>query len=249
MPEISESKYTVFAGWDDVPHLDEITKRELLASTPPHLRDARSKGIPSLGAGAIYPVPESEITCEPFAIPDHWPRAYGMDVGWNRTAVVWGAIDRGSDTLYLFSEHYRGQAEPSIHASSIKSRGNWIPGVIDPASRGRSQADGQSLMDTYRDLGLLVRAADNSRESGIYQVWERLSTGRLKVFKTLQNWLAEYRIYRRDEHGRIIKENDHIMDATRYLVMSGIQVSCTKPVDDDYHDDWGDDGRSDVGGY
>lgn len=104
-------------------------------------------------------------------------------------------------------------------------------------------------MDTYRDLGLLVRAADNSRESGIYQVWERLSTGRLKVFKTMQNWLAEYRIYRRDEHGRIIKENDHIMDATRYLVMSGIAVSCTKPRDDEYFDDWGDDGRSDVGGY
>lgn len=249
MPEISESKYTVFAGWDDVPHLDEITKRELLASTPPHLRDARSKGVPSLGAGAIYPVPESEITCEPFSIPDHWPRAFGMDVGWNRTAAVFGALDRESDTLYLFSEHYRGQAEPSIHAASIKSRGAWIPGVIDPASRGRSQADGLSLMDTYRDLGLLVRAADNSRESGIYQVWERLSTGRLKVFKTMQNWLAEYRIYRRDEHGRIIKENDHIMDATRYLVMSGIAVSCTKPRDDEHFDEWGDDGRSDVGGY
>ena len=36
------------AGWDDVPHLEERTKTELLESTPPHLRDARSKGIPSL---------------------------------------------------------------------------------------------------------------------------------------------------------------------------------------------------------
>ncbi len=25
-------------------------------------------------------------------------------------------------------------------------------------------------------------------------------------------------MYRRDEKGRIVKENDHIMDATRYLV-------------------------------
>lgn len=229
MPEISPSKYTVFAGWDDVPHLDADTKRELLASTPPHLRDARSKGIPSLGSGAIYPVPESEITCDPFQIPDHWPRAYGMDVGWNRTAAIWGAIDRDSDTLYLFSEHYRGQAEPAIHAESIKSRGDWIKGVIDPAARGRSQIDGESLMQKYTDNGLLLEKAINSIETGLYEVWERLSTGRLKVFKTMQNFMAEYRIYRRDENGRIIKENDHLMDATRYLVVSGIGVSCTKP--------------------
>lgn len=230
MPEITPSKYTVFAGWDDVPHLGEQTKRELLASTPPHLRDARSKGIPSLGAGAIYPVPESEILCDPFIIPDHWPRAYGMDVGWNRTAAVWGAIDRDSDILYLFSEHYRGLAEPTIHAESIRSRGEWIKGVIDPAARGRSQHDGETLMQKYIDLGLKIEKANNSRESGIYEVWERLSTGRIKVFRTMQNWLAEYRIYRRDTKGAIIKENDHLMDSTRYLVVSGINVSSVKPV-------------------
>jgi len=35
MGEISASKYVVQAGWSSVPHLDEKTKRELLASTPP----------------------------------------------------------------------------------------------------------------------------------------------------------------------------------------------------------------------
>jgi hypothetical protein len=34
-------------------------------------------------------------------IPDSWPRAFGMDVGWNRTAVVWGARDPGSGVIYL----------------------------------------------------------------------------------------------------------------------------------------------------
>ncbi len=53
MGQVTETKYTVMAGWDDVPHLDERTKRKLLASTQPYLRDARSKGIPSLGTGAI----------------------------------------------------------------------------------------------------------------------------------------------------------------------------------------------------
>lgn len=236
MPRISSSKYLVTAGWDDVPHLDERTKRELLESTPPYLRDARSKGTPSLGAGAIYPVEESEILIDPIEIPDHWPRAFGMDVGWNRTAAIWGAWDREGGTIYLYSEHYRGAAEPVIHAEAIKGRGDWVPGAIDPASRGRGQKDGSQLYDDYISLGLDLIKADNAREAGIYQVWQLLSTGKLKVFKTLLNWLAEYRLYRRDEKGNIIKEHDHLMDATRYLIMEIKNIAKTKPNDGDFND-------------
>jgi hypothetical protein len=75
------SKYVVMAGWDDVLHLDEQTKKDLYASIPPYQRDARSKGIQQLGSGAIYPVPESEIVCKPFKIPRYWPRCYALDVG------------------------------------------------------------------------------------------------------------------------------------------------------------------------
>jgi len=220
----------VMCGWDDVPHLDEKTKREILEATPSHLRDARSKGLPSLGAGAIYPVPESDIICDPFKIPAYWPRAYALDVGWNKTAALWGAHDRETDTLYIYSEHYRGQAEASVHAAAIKARGDWIPGVIDPASRGRNQHDGQQLIVSYRDLGLKLNLAENSVESGLDKVFMRLSTGRLKVFKNCGNTLAEYRIYRRDENGKIVKAHDHAMDALRYLIVSGISVAKVQPV-------------------
>lgn len=215
----------VMITWDDVPHLDEQAKKELWESIPPYQRDARSKGIPQLGAGAIYPVPESDIVCDPFEIPSHWPRAYAMDVGWNRTAVIWGAWDRDSDTIYLYSHHYRGQAEPSVHAAGVKARGAWIRGVIDPAARGRGQKDGEQLIQNYRDLGLDLTEANNGVESGIYTCWERLSCGKMKVFRTLQDWLSEYRLYRRDEKGRIVKANDHLMDATRYLCASGKEVA------------------------
>lgn len=222
-------KAVITAGWDDVPHLSEDAKKALLDSIPPFQRDARSKGIPQLGAGAIYPIPESDILVDDFAIPDHWPRAYGMDVGWNRTAAIWAAWNRETDTVYLFNEHYRGQAEPSIHTQAIKARGDWIPGVIDPASRGRNQKDGQQLIQQYKDLGLNLEFAFNGVESGLYEVWQRLSTGRLKVFRSLSNWLMEYRLYRRDEKGQVVKTNDHIMDATRYLIMSGLERAITKP--------------------
>lgn len=223
MPEISPSKYLVQAGWQDVPHLSEKMQEELLASTPPHLRDARARGIPSLGSGAIFPVEEESFVIEPFDLLPWWPRVYGLDVGWDRTAAVWGALDREADILFLYSEHYMGKAVPAIHASAIRGRGKWIPGVIDPSARNRGQRDGENLLKDYRGERLLLSPANNAVESGLFDVWQRLATGRLKVFGNLKNWLSEYRMYRRDENGKVVKEFDHLMDATRYLVVSGLK--------------------------
>jgi hypothetical protein len=223
-------RYIGNASWDDVPHLDGATKTELLATIPPYQRDARSRGIPVLGAGVIYPVPEDDYLVDDLAIPPHWRRAYALDVGWNRTAALWGAYDPGRDTWTLYHEYYRSQAEPSVHATAIKAPGAWIPGVCDPAARGRAQRDGRQLLEDYQALGLHLREAENMVEAGIYQVWERLSTGRLKVCRSLSNFRKELRLYRRDERGQIVKKEDHLMDCVRYLVMSGAQVAQNSPV-------------------
>jgi len=223
------SKFVVMATWDDAPHLTKESKEELWKSIPPFQRDARSKGIPQLGSGAIYPVPESDLLVEPFKLPDFWPRGYGMDVGWNCTAAIWGAWDRQTDTLYLTHELARSQAEPSVIAHGIKAPGDWIPGFIDPASRGRGQKDGSQLLSDYVQLGLHLTLADNGVESGLYSVWNRMATGRLKVFSNLSGWLQEFRLYRRDQKGAVVKDNDHRMDAMRYLE-SRIQAMKTKPI-------------------
>lgn len=223
-------KFTMNAGWDHVPHLSEEQKRDELARIQPFQRKARSEGIPTLGAGAIYPVPEDAILCDPFDIPDYFHQCYGLDVGWNRTAAVWGGLDTNTDILYLYSEHYVGESEPPIHAAAIRARGDWIPGVIDPASRGRGQRDGQRLLEDYVQLGLNLATSINALEAGIFEVWTRMSTGRLKVFRTMQNWIGEFRFYQRDEKGRVKDgQNDHLMDATRYLVLSGLSRAIIRP--------------------
>lgn len=213
----STAKAVISATWDDVPWLTPEMQERLLEDTPVHLRDSRSKGLPSVGSGNVYPIPLDRIVCEPFAIPDSWPRMYALDVGWNKTAATWGALDPATDTIYLFDEHYVGQEHPSYHAYAIQSRGKWVQGVIDPAARGRSQIDGMKLIQSYKDLGLDLRPAKNEVESGILNVSQRLVAGKLKVFKTLVNGQKEYQLYRRDKHGKVVKEDDHAMDTWRYI--------------------------------
>lgn len=233
MPEITPSRWLTTCGWDDgAPHLDEQAKRELLEATPPHLREARSQGIPSLGSGAVYPIPLGEISIAPFAIPAYWPRSYALDVGWNRTAGLWSAWDPSDGVQYCYAEHYRGQAEPSVHASAIRARGEWIKGVIDPAARGRGQDGGLPLLATYTDLGLNLTPADTRDvEAGLFDVFEGLSTGLIKIFTTLVNFRAEYRVYQRDANGRIVKKNDHLMDCLRMSRKNGRSVAKTRPVE------------------
>lgn len=225
-----EVKIYIQAGWDDVPHLDERAKKQILATMLPYQIAARTKGEPSLGSGAIFPIPESDLIVPPRDFNAYlWPRAYGMDVGWNRTAVIWGALEVPTDILYLYDEHYMGQGEPPSHAHAIRARGDWIHGAIDPAANGRSQKDGSRLLDEYRALGLDLTPADHAVEAGLLNVWTRMITGRLKVCANCANWLREFRKYHRDEKGNIVKGNDHIMDATRYLAREFRDIMQVKP--------------------
>ena len=58
-------------------------------------------------------------------------------------------------------------------------------------------------------------------------MWDQLSTGETEgVSQPVLNWLSEFRLYQRDEDGKVKKANDHLMDATRYAVMSWPAVPC-----------------------
>lgn len=225
-PQVGQ-RYVVMCSWAEVPHLTPDVQAELLRSIPPHQREARAKGIPQLGSGVIYPVPEDDLRVRDFAVPSHFRRGYGMDTGWNWTVGVWGALDPDADVLYITGVYKRGDAPPSIHAEAFKSRGPWMKGVGDAAAI--NQQDGEQVVKTYRNLGLDLELPDKSVEAGLQDVWERMVSGRFKVFASCSGWFEEFRLYRRDDKGRIVKSNDHYMDASRYLVRSGIKRMTTGP--------------------
>jgi hypothetical protein len=214
---------------DDVPHLSDAEKRKILRGTPAYQLQARKSGLPGHGVGAIYPIPLANMLVDPFLIPGHWPVCAAMDPGWNCTAVAWFAWNMDKGGAVIFDEYYIGQQHPAVHAAAIRARGHWIPIVIDPAAQKARGHDGERLLDVYRDLGLNVMEADNTVVSGIIETWNWLSTSQLKVFRTCVNWQKEVGLYRRDEKGEIIKKNDHLMDCTRYGVMSGRSVAVVPP--------------------
>jgi hypothetical protein len=236
----NESRIATFLDMDDVPHLTDAEKKKILRGLAPYEIQARKSGIPGHGQGSIYPIAESQMTCRPFEIPAHWPRSYGMDPGWNCTAVIWFAwdidhpyIDRDNNIRYpavAYDEYYVGQEHPAVHAAAINLRGGrWCPGVIDPAAEKARGPDGERLIEAYRGLGLNVTKADNTVVSGLLTCWDALSTQKLRIFTTLLHWTKEVKLYRRDEKGEIIKKNDHLMDAMRYNVMSGFAVAKVPP--------------------
>lgn len=228
-----DNRACVFCSWDDVPHQSEEEKRNRESEMLSYEREARRMGIPVSGRGKVFTVEESSFVVSPFTIPDTWPRIFGADFGFGKvaeksgTAFVWGAWDMDTDTLYLYDEYLKAEAPPAVHAAAALGRGKWIPGVGDFSGK---QLDGTRTLEIYKSFGLDIAPADKAVYAGLQAMTQLLEEGRLRVFSTLQKWLSEYRLYSVNEHDEIIKKRDHLMDATRYLLMAGRRRAKTKPV-------------------
>lgn len=220
------TKYIDLIGHDDTPHLNppNISREEreaLFADMLPHERIARQTGRPSLGSGAIYPVSEESYLIDPVPIPEHWEAAYALDPGWNVTAALLAYRDPDIDRYYLTAEYYGKENQPIVHAHAIKAMLPWrtLVGCIDPAGDNvGSQKDGSKLKQEYEDLGLELQNAENAVHAGLRRCLILIQGGQLKVFSTLVYFLREIRLYRRDQKGKIVKENDHLMDTMRYIL-------------------------------
>jgi Terminase RNaseH-like domain len=54
-----------------------------------------------------------------------------------------------------------------------------------------------------------------SVEAGLLDMLTRMEGGRFKVFRDLEDWFQEFRLYHRKD-GKVVKEGDDLMSATRY---------------------------------
>ena len=224
-----EGIYCINVTWDDAPHLDEASKRQMLMSYPEWERDTRSKGVPLAGSGVVYPVSDDDIICDPFEIPDHFVRNAGADFGIDHPgAGAWLAWDRDKDIIYVYDCYrMRGQTA-AYHVDAFKTRGEWIPIAWPHDGMQREKSSGEPLAAQWKAKGanMMPESARYDDESGgpqptepvVLEIDERMRTGRFKVFKGLEEWFREKRMYHRKD-GLIVREHDDIMAATQYAVM------------------------------
>jgi hypothetical protein len=211
---------------DQAEHYTPAQRAEIVAGYMPHEREARAKGIPTLGTGRVFPVTEESITCAPFAVPVHFAQVNGLDFGWDHPfGAVNCAWDRDGDVFYVCREYREREATPLIHAAAIKPWGEWIPCAWPHDGLQHDKGSGEALARQYSVHGLNLmpeRAtfADGGSgvEAGVLEMLERMQTGRWKVFATCGAWLSEFALYHRDG-GRIVKVNDDLISASRYALM------------------------------
>ena len=84
---------------------------------------------------------------------------------------------------------------------------------------------GVALAEQYKVQGLNMlhehaqfEDGSVSVEAGIMAMLDRMRTGKLKVFKEHLDWWEEFRLYHRKD-GKVVKEGDDLLCATRYALM------------------------------
>ena len=229
MHEIKPGQALITATWDDAPHMNEAKKEQLLAVYPPHERKMRSQGIPIFGSGMVFPIPEADLTIEPFEMPDYWPGIAGIDFGWaHPTAVVWMRWDREADIVYVVDCYRASQMTVPVHSAAIKAR-QTMPVAWPHDGEVHEKGSGVSMSDLYRQEGVKMLPHNFSNplavgetgkgnykvEPGISAMYQRMEQGRFKVFSTCFEWFEEFRAYHRED-GIIYKLKDDLMSATRY---------------------------------
>jgi hypothetical protein len=220
------SRVVVSMTIDDVDHYTAEDKARIIASYPAHEREARAKGIPTMGSGRVFPIADEVILIEPLSIPKHWVQINGLDFGWDHPfAAVNVCWDRDADCVYVTRAYRQKEATPVIHAASIKPWGEWIPCAWPHDGYQHDKGSGDQLSEQYRKQGLnmLEEHATHPEggfgvEAGLMEMLDRMQTNRFKVFSNLKEWFEEFRLYHRLE-GKIVKERDDLMSATRIAIM------------------------------
>lgn len=194
-------------------------------------------GVFTRPAGLIYDVFNWEKhVCEPFAVPDAWPRIFGLDFGAVNTCCVKFAEDPNSGIWYAYAEYLHGGRTAAEHVSQLTA--GESPWNIRAVGGAGSE---QNWRDEFTAAGLTVQKPEVSEvEVGIDRFYALLKTGGVKFFQTLTGLLGndgadegEIETYSRvlDEQGEPTdaiqdKNSYHRLDACRY---AATLISSTRP--------------------
>ena len=219
------------ATWDDAPHINDEVKAQILSIYPSYQKKMRSKGVPLMGSGLIYPFDEDDLKCDPFEVPDYWFVINAMDFGWDHPQahiqIVW---DRDADMYYVINA-WKGSKKHAYEAWHANK--NWAKNVPTAwPSDGSQTRDGKDQKAPFIEAGFKLLnehaqwedSGGNSVEAGIVFISDLIKNGKLKVVRTLLPFFDEFRQYHTKTNkttGKVTihKMKDDLLDALRYGMM------------------------------
>lgn len=215
--------YVQQATWWDAPHITENDIAEMSAGIPDWQLDMRSKGLPVLGTGAVFPIADESIVESPTHIPDYWDIVCAVDFGETTDAsvIVFCARNPDDDTYHLVKEIYLDQ---SIEARTPRNMAKEILNsdwphaiVVVPHDGGLNSDDPQAKGKLLLEYGCNVwthtftnpvdvklgtdelkpagRAAHNSIHAGLIEMRRRMEENTLKISDEMVNFFKEKRTY------------------------------------------------------
>lgn len=215
----------------DNQHLDAATRDYFLNQLPNDLwRRAREFGDFVDVGGLIYDGFERAVVQEPFdpGFVQSLDVVVGIDNGVRNAGLVWVGFDtRG--VAFVFDERLVQDGTPADYVKAInETNGKWgikDPSyVIDPASRQRNQVNAETVQSELMRLGIFTENGQNNVEAGVQQVRGRLQADRLFISPVCRGLRDEADDYAAEETEdgsfKVIKTNDHRLDALRYVCMS-----------------------------
>ena len=157
---------------------------------------------------------DSLIQEVPYDDIEEW--VVGLDFGLNMAAVLIGIV---GDKIYIADDMLEYNITSSKFNDLIKKR--W--GQYDYHDVYCDPSGGERIQEITYGV-----KANNSVDPGLDYMNMKFERGELIVSPRAKNFLSEVWDYRRDDNERMIKVNDHVIDAGRYGIYSrmaqGIQV-------------------------
>lgn len=223
--------YTFYtqSGWADNPFLppEEIKKME--QDYPAWELPARKYGIPVFGQGKVFEFLISDIITDDLQIDDipmDWNLIGGVDPSATSNGTWGGCLlaEAPDGCVYLINEYLATNKRLDEHGENIRVMFSALPNVplvCDPAGGGENY-ERQSALEYLRDeekLNILVaEKANQAKNHAINKIYLLKRQNKFKICKRCVKTLEQFDQYARDENNKIIKANDHIIDACFYAL-------------------------------
>lgn len=243
----------------DNPYLPADYVPSMLKDYPEEMIKRYIEGRWDVVEDAIYPEFDKTVhIVDPFEIPKNWEKLVALDHGMvNPTGVLWGAIDFDGN-IFIYDEYYNpgivsDHAKEIIRKTGDQEISYWL---IDPSTVAKTrEKNGMawSVLEEYEDNDLYFTPANNEKLAGINRIKEFLKlrddrknprtnespSPRLFIMRNCVNLAWEFPKYQwkkyrsmaqRNAPEQTVDNDDHLLDALRYLIMSRFPPPLKKPL-------------------